>query len=113
MAGGTEEKAKREAEEKAKQEAEEKKKQMEAKSQAEEGASGKPEKKKSGEGKSQANGGRANKSENPHGKHPSKADKSGDNKQAHAGENENLFGIIGFLSKALKATFSMASPYFY
>ncbi|XP_020824620.1 dual specificity calcium/calmodulin-dependent 3',5'-cyclic nucleotide phosphodiesterase 1C isoform X2 [Phascolarctos cinereus] len=84
-----EEKAKREAEEKAKQEAEENKKQMEAKSQAEEGASGKPEKKKSGEGKSQAHGGRADKSETLPGKPPSKADKSGDNKQAHAGDEKN------------------------
>ncbi|XP_074055058.1 dual specificity calcium/calmodulin-dependent 3',5'-cyclic nucleotide phosphodiesterase 1C isoform X1 [Macrotis lagotis] len=82
-----EEKAKREAEEKAKQEAEEKKKEMEAKIQAEEDALGKPEKKKSGEGKSQVNGGRANKSENPHGKHSSKADKSGDNK--HTGDEKN------------------------
>ncbi|XP_031808575.1 calcium/calmodulin-dependent 3',5'-cyclic nucleotide phosphodiesterase 1C isoform X2 [Sarcophilus harrisii] len=82
-----EEKAKREAEEKAKQEAEEKKKEMEAKSQAEEGAPSKPEKKKAGEGKGQANGGRAHKSENPHGKHPSKADRTGDNK--HTGDEKN------------------------
>ena len=53
---------------------------MQAKSQAEEGASGKAEKKTSGETKNQVDGTRTNKGNNPHGKN-SKTEKSLGEKQ--------------------------------
>lgn len=53
---------------------------MEAKSQAEEGASGKAEKKASGEAKNQVNGTGTNQSDSPCGKN-SKAEKSSGEKQ--------------------------------
>lgn len=53
---------------------------MQAKSQAEEGASGKAEKKTSGEAKNQVDRTRTNKGNNPHGKN-SKTEKSSGEKQ--------------------------------